>query len=76
MVAKFVDANEVGSCCSSRDLGEGVREGGVCQSPVTPLFWAPWAKQMSHPGLTVITPPNIPKWGALLWLPGESGQWG
>lgn len=44
MMAKLVDADEVGSWSNSRDHGSGVREGDVCLSPVIPLFWAPWAR--------------------------------
>lgn len=49
-VAKSEDADEVGSGRSSRDLGDGVGDRAVCQSRVTPLFQAPWARQMVHPG--------------------------
>lgn len=44
MMAKLVDADEVGSCSNSRDHGSGVRDGDVCLSPVIPLFGAPWVR--------------------------------
>ena len=44
MMAKFVDADEVGFCSNSKEHGSGVREGDVCLSPVIPLFGAPWAR--------------------------------